>query len=503
MGRPAAKVTDGELAVAWDSGEPFKAVAARIGMSPNTLRERWKGLYGETAFTERGRRLQAAAAAATMRATAATRTYRDVGVPCSACGTEVVLKTNQTAHLDHASFRCERCRGDRDCPVCGLRVDGERGMSGHFRHRREAGDEMHSAYERGETDALWIGMVEPFDYVTCRECGLRSSNLSGHIRVHGVTAEEYRLRYAGARVRSDREQSVLNRGTAQSHADGKHLGLKKVTCPDCDAEWDAPKSLAVTVHDLRCAVCQALGDIAEDAARWEGKSEPEEFVTCRVCGVYRGENLTSHFQSAHPDVVGRYGDLYPGAHTMSEGACQRIANNRINLTLADIAPYMDVKGRVEVAKAADALGCSWATVLKRCRDHKLPTRNRLAFQKRVLDAVSEVLGGDGYIWEWSHTEIRNPKTGYLLYFDGLFAKQGLIVEAHGAQHFKYIPYWHQSEVEFEARKELDVLKVREAEALGYRVLVIRHDEPFTNPAYLAGRLVQMGLRVPTPLGGAD
>lgn len=76
------------------------------------------------------------------------------------------------------------------------------------------------------------------------------------------------------------------------------------------------------------------------------------------------------------------------------------------------------------------------------------------------------------------------------------------MEAHGAQHFKYIPYWHQSEVEFEARKELDVLKVREAERLGYRVLVIRHDEPFTNPAYLAGRLVQMGLRVPPPLGGA-
>jgi len=43
---------------------------------------------------------------------------------------------------------------------------------------------------------------------------------------------------------------------------------------------------------------------------------------------------------------------------------------------------------------------------------------------------------------------------------------------------------------------LDAHKVSEAVRLGYRVLVVRHDEPYTDPAYLAGRLVGMGVLAP-------
>ncbi len=43
--------------------------------------------------------------------------------------------------------------------------------------------------------------------------------------------------------------------------------------------------------------------------------------------------------------------------------------------------------------------------------------------------------------------------------------------------------------------------MRLATGAGIHYLIVREDEPFTNPAYLAGRLVQMGLRVPPPLGG--
>lgn len=487
---------DEELREPFHTTEPLKAAAKRLRIDPVRLRALWNEVFGEGAMAERGKRIRAASATEVAKAIAVNRVFSDVEVPCTACGLRVSMKSNAAAQLDRAVFRCEQCSGDRDCPVCGQRVDGERGMSAHFRHRREAGDVEHPAYERGEIDALWVGKVEPLDYVTCRECGLRSTNLTSHIQVHGVVADEYRRRHGGARLRSEREQEVLNQGTARSHVEGKHDGTKKVVCPDCDEEWDAPKSLALSVHDTRCLLCRELTMQAEEEARWEGKTEPEDYVTCRVCGSYRGQNLTSHFRSVHPEVVGRYGVLHPGALVMTPGSPQRIANNRINLTPADLTPYMDGKGRVEVAKAADGLGCVHWTVLRYCRQYKLPTRNRLAFQKRVLDLVSEALGGAGYVWEWSHAGIRNPKTGYQLYFDGLFAKHGLLVEAHGAQHFKYIPYWHKSEAEFEARRELDVLKVRAAEALGYKVLVIRHDEPFTDPMYLAGRLVQMGVLQP-------
>ena len=381
--------------------------------------------------------------------------------------------------------------------MCGQRVDGAKGLAAHFRHRREAGDLEHPAYEQGQTDALWVGKVDPEDYVTCQECRLRSSNLTSHVRVHGLTAEAYHQKYGdGARLRSVKEAEGIGNAIKEMFPDGRDYGTKMVMCPECDVEWEAPKTLAMSVHDLRCPACKVADARAEADAKWEGKSEPADFVTCRVCGEYRATNLSSHLQSMHPEVVGSYMSVYTGALINSEQSGTRSGNCRIGLTLADLAPFMDKQGRVEVAKAADALGCVLWTVLRYCRAFKIPTRNRLAFQKRVLDLVSEALGGSGYIWEWSHTGIVNPKTSYRLFFDGLFAKHNLIVEAHGKQHTTYIPYWHKTEAAFEARKEVDALKVQRARELGYKVLVVQYDEPFTDPAYLAGRLVGMGVLEP-------
>ena len=53
----------------------------------------------------------------------------------------------------------------------------------------------------------------------------------------------------------------------------------------------------------------------------------------------------------------------------------------------------------------------------------------------------------------------------------------------------YRPLWEES-------CWRDDEKVRLATGAGIHYLIVREDEPFTNPAYLAGRLVQMGLRVP-------
>lgn len=200
MGAPRSKASRDEILAAFHTDEPFKQVAARLGMSPNTLRPIWKEAFGEDSFKERGRRLQAEAAAKTCRETATTRTYKDVDVPCTKCGGVVSLKTNQVAQMDVASFVCEDCRCDRACPVCGLRVDGERGLSGHFRHRREAGDDAHIAYAE---KAPWEGKTEPEDYVTCRICDYRAETLAPHLKpVHGVTADAYRARFPGALIRS-------------------------------------------------------------------------------------------------------------------------------------------------------------------------------------------------------------------------------------------------------------------------------------------------------------
>jgi len=165
-------------------------------MSPNTLRGKWKAEFGEDAFKERGKTIQARAAAKTAKAISKTRVYSDVEVLCSKCGEVVVLKSNQTAQIDVSAYVCDECRGDRDCPVCGQRVDGVRGLSGHFRHRREAGDEALISYETEESEAIWEGKVEGQDYVLCLVCGHRAETLARHLKSsHGITADEYRSEY--------------------------------------------------------------------------------------------------------------------------------------------------------------------------------------------------------------------------------------------------------------------------------------------------------------------
>ena len=493
MGKPRSAASPADITAAFSTAEPFKAVAARLGMSPNTLRRLWQDEFGAEAFTARGKAIQAGAAAQTCRETAATRVYKDVRVPCSSCGTEVPLKTNQVAQMVEA-FVCEDCKYDRVCPVCDQLVDGERGLSGHFRHRREAGDAAHLEYRDKQEEARWEGLQEGQGYVRCLECGHRAETLARHLgAAHGLTADEYRSRHGDIRIRSVKVEQARSLALQEGRTSPAYAGTKEVSCPSCGETRGVSKFFVPDVHDLRCEVCRAAEEAAFEEARWEGKAEPADFVECRVCG-WKGESITGHLAAVHADLgVAGYKGLHPEAPWFVSGAYQfQPSANKLNLTVADLAPFKDDKGRVQVALAADTLGCSWLTVLRYCKEHKLPTRNRLAFQKRVLDALSEILG-EAYEWEWSDLRVTNPLTGYRLYFDGYFPKHNLLVEVHGKQHFVYIHYWHKARYIFEAMQARDVTKQEQAMGLGFQVLTIRYDEPFTDSMYLRGRLKERGL----------
>lgn len=499
MGGPRSKATPEETLAAFHTDEPFKAVAKRLRMSPNTLRTRWKTAFGEDAFKSRGKKLQARAAAKTARAMSKNRVYKDVSVTCTGCGSPVVLKTNQVAQMDLGVYLCPQCRGDRDCSVCGLRVDGERGLSQHFRHRRDAQDAAHMEYEQELEDARWAGKEEGLDYLVCRECGLRLESLTGHILVHGLTAPEYRTRHgADALLRPWKVLDSMRVGMLASpaHQKGRDVGTKPIECDDCGVSFLVSKSFTPSIHDARCDVCKATGNLLEEELRWEGLEEPEDYVRCRQCG-YRGANLTSHLQSKHPELVGQYMAVYPGALINAQQSGSRIggSSRALGLTKTDLLPYADKKGRVVVAQASEAIGCSWWTVLRYCRLLGIPTRNRLAFQKRVLDAFQAVLD-EPYVWEWAHPDIVNPKTGYRLFFDGYFPGHNLVVEANGKQHYQYVEWWHKTREQFEYRQKLDVLKARRLREEGVRLVVVRYDEPFNDPMYLRGRLVGAGLVSP-------
>jgi len=472
---------------AFETEEPFKAVAKRLGMSPNTLRPLWKDAFGEDAFRERGRRLQAKAASKTAASLAKSRTYGTKTVLCSMCKAPHVFKTNQVAQMkDPSAFICEACRCDRTCPVCDLPVDGLRGLAGHFRHRREAADEAHILYEQDTEDAKWEDLEPDEEYVTCRECGHRAFSLARHLKAaHGITADEYRTKHGQeVPIRARKLTEARAEAIRAGWGDDAFEGSKVVVCPSCGGEREVSKYFG-PLHEPRCPACREQAD----AARWEGKAEPEDFVECRLCG-WKGLNLTGHIGGfAHPDVeMPEYRTWFPGAPLFTPSSYQHQPSaNKLNLTHTDLAPFKDEKGRVQVALAAYTLGCADITVRIYCKQLGLPTRNRLATQKRVLDVLAEIMG-EPYAWEWWHPDISNPETGYHLYYDGRFEHANLVVEVHGKQHFHFVPYWHQTRAHFKECKARDAYKARRAIEVGLRYLAIRYDEPYDDPAYLKGRL---------------
>jgi len=72
------------------------------------------------------------------------------------------------------------------------------------------------------------------------------------------------------------------------------------------------------LHDLRCLVCKAEGVAEVRGSQWEGKTEPEDYITCVECG-YHAENLTSHLNNTHPD----YRERHPDALVVALGSAVR------------------------------------------------------------------------------------------------------------------------------------------------------------------------------------
>ena len=508
MGGPRSKASPEEIRAAFLTDEPFKAVAVRLGMSPNTLRSRWADVFGDVAFAERGKRIQSLGAVAFgQRMAGVQKNYGDVLVVCSVCRSKHTIKSNRAGQMDDISlFVCDLCQGDRYCPVCGLRVAGERGMAQHLRHRQVAGDRAHVAYSAALSDAPFKGKTEGEAFVACKMpgCTYRADTLARHLTaVHGMTADEYREMFPGALIRSAvllRKRQVSTARAKQEYGTGKGA-RKNVICPSCDAIHAVSKFLVPGTHDMRCTTCKWLECLVKEEAQWADKTEPEDFVRCRVC-LCRAENLTSHIQSAHPRLVGKYADQYPSALLVATGSKVRDKSAiRANLTRNILVSYMNAKGRVEVAKAAEGLGCSWLTVLRYCRGLGIPTRNKLAFQKRVLDTLSDILE-EPYIWEWSHPDIVNPETGYRLYFDGYFPSENILVEVHGKQHYEFVPGWHKTEDGFMKMKARDAYKAQRARELGIGLMVVKYDDPVNDPWYFLRRLfiefdIECGDYIPT------
>jgi len=215
--------------------------------------------------------------------------------------------------------------------------------------------------------------------------------------------------------------------------------------------------------------------------RWVGLEEGKDYVVCAICGI-KGAFLNNHIKT-HNLTCYEYRVKYPKAPLIAQ--CSEVKRKEtltpyfeaasFNWTREDLQPYADEKGAIIVAEAVQALKASPWAVLKYCRLLGLPTRNKLAWQRYVLDQASLVYGP--YEWEWSDPRIVNPETGWKFCFDGFFSKYNVIVEAHGDQHYRYSESWHGSLANFHLSRDRDTFKKECAEKLGYKYVVVRTSDP--------------------------
>jgi hypothetical protein len=304
----------------------------------------------------------------------------------------------------------------------------------------------------------------------------------------------------------------------------------------CGAEWLGSKYLVPGTHDFRCGKCRKESDAREEAERWAGKSEPDDFVTCKACG-YRAENLTSHLQSVHEELLGgEYQRKYPGSlinalhsgvrdKTLVRGAkrpegfgakvssgkrktrfkhtpearakmsaSQKEVGRRIFLEREQLLPFQLKNGKVSIARASVGLDLYTNVIRRECVRLGLPYHRLSVNQDRFLGLVSKLLGAP-FLPEWTSPEFVNPKTNRKFKFDGFFPEEKLLAEFHGYQHYTFPNRFHKSEeAAFEEMRERDAEKKRQVAARGeYRYLEVRDDEAWFDESFLTEKLLSVGI----------
>lgn len=170
---------------------------------------------------------------------------------------------------------------------------------------------------------------------------------------------------------------------------------KSTPCGTCGNPFDVPLCVSTKVP-RDCPSCKHTKAETEGSVKqqsWDGKSEPEDYVSCRVCG-HRSASLASHIQWKHPELSAKYQTVFPGAPVVCNVICQDIGKKssalprsdawkqkmsiifRRRFTLVDFAPYMEPDGTLDHHAAAKGL-CVGLQIIKRtAQDLGVPRTKR-------------------------------------------------------------------------------------------------------------------------------
>ena len=74
--------------------------------------------------------------------------------------------------------------------------------------------------------------------------------------------------------------------------------------------------------------------------------------------------------------------------------------------------------------------------------------------------------------------------GSRLFLDIFMPDISIGVEVNGVQHYKFVPFFHGSQIKFEEYKFLDKKKVRLCNEQGIGLYVVKHDEAFDTDDFM-------------------
>lgn len=93
--------------------------------------------------------------------------------------------------------------------------------------------QYNNKYKKQANEAKYVGKIEGVDYIVCKVCGLKSSQLSKHVKsAHGLTPEEYRTQHgADAPLVTQQYEEQLRKRALTSNPSAGHGGKYSAHSP--------------------------------------------------------------------------------------------------------------------------------------------------------------------------------------------------------------------------------------------------------------------------------
>ncbi len=104
-------------------------------------------------------------------------------------------------------------------------------------------------------------------------------------------------------------------------------------------------------------------------------------------------------------------------------------------------------------------------------------RSRCSMYHRIArNLLSEIFSGYNIYEEVKLPGSRDPSKKSVLYLDFLIPNSKIGIEVHGEQHFKFVPFFHKSKLEFLQAQARDRAKAQWCELNDLKLIELRWDD---------------------------